>query len=102
MFSAIHMQFYGFIPRMLLGALFGYALKWSGSLWLPILMHFTNNALAVIFSFICISNGYKLSGLDAIGTEDTLWIGCVSMVITIAGIAYLYKTASGKETQEKV
>lgn len=48
LFSALHMQFYGFVPRMLLAAIFGYLLVWSGSLWLPILAHFTNNAGAVL------------------------------------------------------
>lgn len=47
-FSAIHMQFYGFIPRMLLGAYLGYLLYWSKSMWLPIFAHFVNNAIAVV------------------------------------------------------
>ncbi len=47
LFSALHMQFYGFVPRMLLAGMFGYLLVWSGSLWLPILAHFVNNAAAV-------------------------------------------------------
>lgn len=47
-FSAIHMQFYGFIPRMLLGAYFGYLLYWSKSMWLPIFAHFAHNAIAVV------------------------------------------------------
>ncbi|TDO02720.1 CPBP family intramembrane glutamic endopeptidase [Sunxiuqinia elliptica] len=48
LFSALHMQFYGFIPRMVLGALFGYLLVYSGSMWLPILAHFVNNAVGVL------------------------------------------------------
>lgn len=48
LFSAFHMQFYGFIPRMLLGAYFGYLVYWSKSIWIPVLAHFTNNALSVI------------------------------------------------------
>ena len=47
-FSAFHMQFYGFLPRMLLGAYFGYLLYWSRNIWIPVFAHFTNNALAVI------------------------------------------------------
>ena len=47
-FSAIHVQFYGFVPRMLMGAMFGYVLAWTGSLWVPIVMHLTNNGIAVI------------------------------------------------------
>ena len=48
LFSALHLQFFGFVPRVLLGALFGYMLVYSGSLWLPVLCHFLNNAIAVI------------------------------------------------------
>lgn len=86
LFSAIHMQFYGFVPRMLMGALFGYMLVWTGSLWIPILMHFTNNAMAVILYFVALREGLDMEQVDAIGTNDTLWLGIVSMVITIVGI----------------
>lgn len=51
LFSAFHLQFYGFVPRMILGAYFGYLLYWSKSIWLPIFAHFTNNAIAVIASY---------------------------------------------------
>ncbi len=86
LFSAIHLQFYGFVPRMLMGALFGYMLVWTGSLWIPILMHFTNNAMAVILYFVALRQGWNMDKVDAIGTNDTLWLGVVSMVITIVGI----------------
>ena len=45
LFSFIHFQFLGFLPRMFLGILFGYMFYWSNSLLIPILMHFANNAL---------------------------------------------------------
>ena len=86
LFSAIHLQFYGFVPRMLMGALFGYMLVWTGSLWVPILMHFTNNAAAVLLYFVSLRAGWDMEMVDAIGTGDTLWLGVVSMVITIVGI----------------
>ena len=85
-FSAVHMQFYGFVPRMLMGALFGYMLIWTGSLWIPILMHFTNNAMAVILYFVALRADLDIDKVDAIGTGDTLWLGIVSMLITIVGI----------------
>ena len=47
-FSAIHFQFLGFVPRMLLGAWFGYLLVWTRSLWVPILAHTLNNGMVVI------------------------------------------------------
>ena len=52
LFSALHIQFYGFVPRMLLGVLFGYLLIWSGSMWLPIIAHFVNNGFAVVAMYL--------------------------------------------------
>ena len=51
LFSAIHLQFQGFLPRFILGLVLGYFMYWSGSLWLPIIAHFCNNAMAVIFVY---------------------------------------------------
>lgn len=51
LFSAIHLHFQAFFPRFILGVLLGYLFYWSGSLWLPILAHFANNAQAIIFSY---------------------------------------------------
>ena len=42
-FSAIHMQFYGFFPRLLMGALFGYLFYWSGSIFYAVAAHAFNN-----------------------------------------------------------
>lgn len=47
-FSAIHQQFYGFLPRAVLGAVFGYLYVWSGNIWLPILAHFVNNGFTLL------------------------------------------------------
>ncbi len=47
-FSAMHGQFEGFLPRMALGAVLGYLLYWSGSLWLPIIVHFLFNGLQIM------------------------------------------------------
>lgn len=47
-FSAMHLQFFGFLPRTLLGAFFGYLLAWSRCLWIPIIVHATNNIIYVI------------------------------------------------------
>ena len=85
-FSAIHMQFYGFVPRMLMGALFGYMLVWTGSLWVPMLMHFVNNGMAVLLYFMANRAHWDMDKVDAIGTGDTLWLGIVSFVLTVVGI----------------
>lgn len=81
-FSFIHFQFYGFVPRMLMGALFGYMLVWTGSLWVPVLMHFTNNALAVLAYYISDRNELPEEFLESFGAGEYWWIGIVSIVIS--------------------
>ena len=80
-FSFVHFQFYGFVPRMLMGALFGYVLWWTGSLWVTMLMHATNNAAAIVCYFVCYRRGYATDALDSFGSGDTLWLGIMSLVI---------------------
>ncbi|MBN8822252.1 MAG: CPBP family intramembrane metalloprotease [Spirosoma sp.] len=63
-FSAVHFQFSGFFPRILLGVLFGYLYFWSGNIWVAIVAHFINNSLIVINAYIqqpaCLDLGLKL------------------------------------------
>ena len=92
-FSAIHMQFYGFVPRMLMGALFGYMLVWTGSLWVPMLMHFVNNGMAVLLYFMASRAGWDMDKVDAIGAGNTLWLGIVSVVLTVVGI-YMFRRST--------
>lgn len=63
LFSAIHLQFYGFLPRMFLGVLLGYLYFWGKSIWLPILGHFLNNGFAVIMAFKMQQEGKSISEL---------------------------------------
>jgi membrane protease YdiL (CAAX protease family) len=60
LFSTIHFQFFGFIPRLILGLVFGYLFYWSGTLWLPVISHFVNNAYPVILAYI--QGAEKLKG----------------------------------------
>lgn len=52
LFSAFHLEFSGFIPRMFLGLLFGYFTVWSGSIWPAIWAHFVNNGTIVIITYM--------------------------------------------------
>ncbi len=52
LFAAIHMQFYGLFPRMLLGALFGYLYHWSGKLTVAMVAHFVNNGVALLIYYL--------------------------------------------------
>ena len=86
LFSAIHFQFFGFVPRMLLGAMFGYVLVWTGSLWIPITMHFVNNVVTVVAYWILFNNNLNRDVVETFGTGDTLWVGIVSLVLTSIGL----------------
>ena len=63
-FSAIHLQFYGFLPRFLLGIYLGYLFVWSRSLWLPVIAHFMHNANSLIFDYSAQQRGIDLESLD--------------------------------------
>lgn len=72
-FSALHLQFYGFLPRMMLGVLFGYLLIWSGNMWVPVTAHFINNAAAVIVYYFIQKNQIS-DTVETIGAEAKDWI----------------------------
>lgn len=91
LFSFMHMQFLGFIPRILLGALFGYMLVWSGSIWVPVLAHFINNSIAVTFYFLY-NRGLIGDSLNNIGSDRGSIIYTFSSIlflILIMGFIYL-------------
>ena len=88
LFSAIHIQFLGFVPRMLLGALFGYLYVWSGNLWVPIFAHFVNNGFTVIMVYM---HQRKLVSVDIESNELVpVWGAMLSLVLTL-GLMYFFK-----------
>jgi len=93
LFSALHFQFYGFIPRMVLGALFGYMLVWSGSIWLPILAHFINNALAVLLHFLVL-RGTISEEVENAGSGSNQLIYTVISAVLLIGILFLWQRSS--------
>lgn len=88
-FSAIHMQFYGFVPRLLLGALFGYLYYWSGNLLVPIFAHFFNNGFSVIAIYL---EQQKLIDTNVEDTEAAPWVAVLfSIVLTALLLVYLWR-----------
>jgi hypothetical protein len=84
LFSALHMQFLGFFPRMFMGAAFGYLLLWSGSLWLPIIGHFINNAGAVFIAFLIQKNGIS-EEIETVGAGQggLLYVVVSSLLVAV-------------------
>lgn len=91
-FSAVHMQFFGFFPRLLLGAFFGYLLFSTGSLWPSIFAHALNNSIVVVTCWSAVRNG-------SIPEPDMLWVvkegfplpALVSIISTVLFLIFCYK-----------
>ncbi len=90
-FAALHMQFFGFLPRIAMGMLFGYLLVWTKSLWVPILAHLVNNGMAVCVSYF-INKGKLPEDVEKIGgTGIGIWIsGFISLILVIFLLFSLY------------
>ena len=96
LFSAIHLDVQGIIPRFVLGVLLGYLYYWSKSLWLPILAHFVNNAQAVIFSYPL----FKIdSGAYSVFSEAKIdpMMGLFSFASVVLLLYVLYQNLSIKK-----
>lgn len=98
LFSALHVQFFGFLPRMILGAMFGYMLEWSGTLWLPIIAHFINNATAVIAYYLT-EKGIIGTDIEKFGTSShgTSYLVFISMIFLFIFFRILYLNRENKE-----
>ncbi len=88
LFSAIHMQWYGFLPRMLLGALFGYFYFWSGKISLAVLAHLVNNGLAVIIEYT--GNATNLPVDEDVLLASPWWLVLLSLLFSGIFLRYLY------------
>jgi uncharacterized protein len=88
-FSAIHLQFYGFFPRWLLGVLFGYMYVWSGNLWIPIMGHFFNNGFTLCMLYLYKQKITELN-IDTNASMPLSYI-LVSTVLTSFMLYYFYQ-----------
>ena len=97
-FSAIHLQFFGFFPRMFLGAAFGYIYLWTGSIKYTIFAHFLNNGYAVTIAYYLQKNNIPIEKADEI---NIAWYGYfISAFLTIALFWILKDKAGAKEIKE--
>ena len=85
-FSAIHLQFFGFLPRFLLGLMLGYLLEITQSLWVPVFAHFVNNATFVILFYLHF-NGFITTKIDDFGSSHNYFVIVFSLLVTV-GLFY--------------
>jgi len=76
LFSAFHFQFFSFLPRFFLGIVLGYLMHYGRSIWYPILAHFINNAMGVIYYYFS-SRGSADDMLEEIGTSTLIPVAAV-------------------------
>jgi membrane protease YdiL (CAAX protease family) len=91
LFSAFHMEFYGFLPRLLLGVLFGYFVVWSGSIWPAIWGHFINNGTAVVVTYLYQHKKVTINPSDQHFFNN--WGYVISILITLF-LLFVYRTIS--------
>ena len=94
-FSAIHMQFYTFLPRFFMGMVFGYLLVWTGSIWVPITAHFANNSFAVISNYL-VQQKVIETEMDNIDTESQYLYTLLSIILISSILYYINKQTNLK------
>lgn len=87
-FSAFHMQFFGFFPRLFMGATMGYLYYWSGNLWIPVTFHFLNNGLQVTAIYLM---QLKVHSFDVESTESAPLPIVAASLMLLAGLLYYCK-----------
>ncbi|OFX83588.1 MAG: hypothetical protein A2W99_15250 [Bacteroidetes bacterium GWF2_33_16] len=98
LFSGMHMQFYGFLPRFILGVLFGYLFYWSGSIWVPITAHFVNNTTAVILYYFFSD---KMSEqIDNFGVSEGTYLFLLVSVFIVSYLLWGFYKKNKKITGE--
>ncbi len=99
LFSALHMQFYGFLPRMALGIIFGYIFVWSGSLWVPMILHFIFNGMTVVASYL-FNVGVISVDPDSLGSSSNIILISFSFLISFT-LMFLFYQKRGRENSSQ-
>lgn len=89
-FSAFHLQFYGFFPRFVLGLILGYLFVYSGSVWVPALAHLVNNGTVVVVSWL-IANGSISGKPEDLSGFDSTGVVIISTLFTLLILVFIYR-----------
>lgn len=100
-FAAMHLQFYGFLPRLVLGMFMGYAFYLSGNIWLPVIMHTVNNGVAVVIHYLHFNGLTTVSVKDAASFSDNYFFVALSVLLSALCLMIMVRSSSAtkKEVQ---
>lgn len=90
-FSAIHFQFYGFLPRMLLGALFGYLYFWTRDLRVAMFAHFVNNGATLVLVYL---HNRQLLDFNVEETESVPVLAAALSLVVAGGLLWVVRKNS--------
>jgi membrane protease YdiL (CAAX protease family) len=99
LFSAFHMQFYGFFPRFVLGLIFGYLFVWSGNIWYAVIAHGINNFLPVTLTYF-FPDQFDPAGLDQVGVGPNAWWYAILTLMLSAGVILFFHHTAKRQIQE--
>lgn len=90
-FSFIHFQFYGFIPRLLLGGILGYLFFWSENIWIPVIAHTANNSFNIIMSYLYYGTPVY-NQLENFEITNYIWYITISFILFCLTLTLIYKS----------
>ncbi|QHL88311.1 CPBP family intramembrane metalloprotease [Nibribacter ruber] len=99
LFGAVHFQFYGFFPRMALGAVLGYLYLWSKNIWVPIVGHFMNNGFTVLFLYL---HQRGTVDVEIESTEAMPWYWSLGSVVLSGAVLYVLQKGYNQVSQPAV
>jgi len=89
-FSFMHFEFFGFLPRMILGGLLGYLFYYSGSIWVNTLAHAFNNGSQVVAIYL-FQKGLISTNMEGDSSMPVLYV-ISSLPILALLIYFLYRS----------
>ncbi len=90
LFSAVHTQFFTFLPRLLLGAYLGYLLLWTKNIWIPVFAHLVNNVIGVL-TYYFVTDPALSDQINKMGTGDNWWFAVLSGLLWIGCVVAIYR-----------
>ncbi|MDL2242112.1 CPBP family intramembrane metalloprotease [Bacteroidales bacterium OttesenSCG-928-K03] len=83
-FSAVHMEFYSFLPRVILGMILGYTFYYTGNIIVPMVIHFVNNTISIVMYYYCFNyvfNG-EIFDMNATSEYTNIYFALASLIVT--------------------
>ena len=99
LFSAIHLQVFGFVGRALLGVGFGYLCWWSGSLWPAVVAHFTNNAVSAVAAYLYV-NRPETTALTRPDASVSFALALASLALTLGLLVVFRRWAAAASSDQ--